>query len=125
MIVGSDGRVQLSITLTADGPVLRLEGTGLKIQTAGTLALDAEQIALHGRRGVAISSGGDASITVAGDLEARARIHNIVAELGNVNVRANDDVKLNGERVMMNCEYPDGTSQPHALPRRVIPDGSR
>jgi hypothetical protein len=32
-----------------------------------------------------------------------ARIQNITAELGNVNLQANDDVKIDGERILMNC----------------------
>jgi hypothetical protein len=90
------------VAITADGPVLRFEG-GLALQTDGPLAIDAEQVTLHGRQGVAISSGGDAWIQVEGDLHSNARIQNITADLGNVNVKANDDVKINGERVKVNC----------------------
>ena len=101
-VVAADGRTRFSLEITADGPVLRFEG-GVMIQAAGPLAIDAERLTLHGREGVSISSDGDAAIRVAGDLSTTARIQNITADLGNVNVKANDDVKLNGERVMVNC----------------------
>ncbi len=103
-IVDQDGHVCLSIHITADGPVLRLEGSGLMIQATGALALDAEAVVIHGREGVAISSGGNAKISVAGELDTEASVQNISALLGNVNVRANDDVRMNGERVLMNCD---------------------
>jgi hypothetical protein len=38
-----------------------------------------------------------------GDLKTEARIQEIRARLGNVNVSANDDVRIDGERVMVNC----------------------
>ena len=61
------------------------------------------RVAIHGRRDVSISSGGDATVEAAGDLETFARAQHHTANLGNVNIRANDDVRLNGERVRMNC----------------------
>lgn len=102
-IVSSDGNVRLSIHITSAGPVLRFEGGALMIQTAGDLAIDARSIAIQGREGLALFSGGDASVNAVGDLHVEARIQNLTALLGNVNIKANDDVKLNGERVMMNC----------------------
>jgi hypothetical protein len=102
-ILGPDGAVRLAIEITAEGPVLRIEGTGVKLEVAGKLALEAETLALVGRRELALCTSGDLRITAQGDLHSTARIQNISAELGNVNVKANDDVKLNGERVMVNC----------------------
>jgi uncharacterized protein (DUF2345 family) len=102
-IVSLDGSVRLTITVTEKGPVLRFDGPDLLIQTTGALALDAERIALHARGALELTAGGDARIAARGDLSAEGRIVDVTAQLGNVNVKANDDVKLNGERVMMNC----------------------
>lgn len=38
-----------------------------------------------------------------GDIATRAREQVIEARLGDVRVKANDDVKLNGERIRLNC----------------------
>jgi len=103
MITGTNGKVSLTITITDSGPVLHLEGAGLMIATDGDLAISAKSLAIHGRDGIALTTGGDAHICAAGDLTTRARIQNITAELGNVNVHANDDVKIDGERILMNC----------------------
>lgn len=97
------GSVALTIEVTADGPILRFDGPALAIQTSGPLVIDSESIALHGRRGVSLSSGGDAAIRITGDLEISARMQKIRADLGDVEVRANDDVRLVGERVLLNC----------------------
>jgi len=97
------GTVTLSVSLTENGAVLRFEGASLVLQAAGNLAIEAEQLRLHGRTGVSLSTGGDLSLQATGDLHSEARIQNVTATLGDVNVRANDDVKLSGERVRVNC----------------------
>jgi hypothetical protein len=103
MITSANGKVSLTITITDSGPVLHLEGAGLMIKTDGDLAINARSLAIHGRDGIALTTGGDAHICAAGDLTTKARIQNITAELGNVNLQANDDVKIDGERILMNC----------------------
>ena len=94
-IVGPGGDLLLTVLLTPSGPVLRFEGARLSLETSGDLALNARHVSIHGREGVRISS--------EGDFESRARIQDITATLGNVNLRANDDVKLDGERILLNC----------------------
>src|SRR2546430_1070543 len=66
-IVDPDGRITLSIRVTADGPVLLFEGTRLNIQADGILCIDADHVAIRGRETLSLSSGGDAEIRVAGD----------------------------------------------------------
>jgi hypothetical protein len=90
------------VHLTPAGPVLRFEGS-LLLEASGGLAVDAQRVAIHGREGLSLTSGGNARIEIAGDLDSQARIQNITAVLGNVNVKANDDVRMNGERIKMNC----------------------
>ncbi len=96
------GLVTLTVEVTANGPVLRFDG-GIKFQASGLLELDAERVAIRGEKGVSIETGGDARIAAAGDLHSEARVQNISARLGNVNVKANDDVRLRGERIRLNC----------------------
>lgn len=101
--VGRDGRVSVVIHVTEQGPVLRFEGARLAIQAAGELSLEADHLSLHARKGLRVSSGGNLALHASGDLESTARIQTITADLGNVSLKANDDVKLNGERVLVNC----------------------
>lgn len=102
-IVTPGGEVALTIELTSDGPILRFDGLNLRIESSGDLAIGARRLALHGREAVSITTGGDAGIRAEGDLTTEARVQNISARLGNVNVKANDDVRLRGERVKLNC----------------------
>jgi hypothetical protein len=101
-LVARDGRISFSLRVTPEGPVLQFEG-GLTIEAGDSLALAGRRVAIRGAESVSIESGGDASVEVAGDLSTTARIQNIRARLGNVNVKANDDVRLRGERIRLNC----------------------
>ena len=42
-------------------------------------------------------------VEAVGDVKSAGRSQEIVADLGDVRVKANDDVRLNGERVRCNC----------------------
>jgi hypothetical protein len=101
-LVAPTGQVTLSIRITPAGPILQCQG-GLKVEATGPLELAGRSVAIRGLEGVTIESGGDAQIDVAGDLSTTARIQHIQARLGNVNVKANDDVRLRGERIRLNC----------------------
>jgi hypothetical protein len=102
-LVNADGAIALSIQITERGPVLRFEGASLVLQAAGELVLDAGRLRLHGREGVALTTDGDAEVRAAGALTTEARLQHINASHGDVTVTANDDVKLAGERIRMNC----------------------
>jgi len=102
-IIASDGMVSLSIHITKEGPVLKIGGGVLTIQAEGNLAIDAERVAIHSRKGMALTTGGNLHIEAAGDLHSKARGQTITADLGNVDIKANDDVKLDGERIRLNC----------------------
>lgn len=101
-LVAPTGEVVFSVRLTPSGPVMRFE-SGLRIEASGALEFAGRSLALSGAEGVSILSGGDASLEVAGDLSTSARAQAITARLGDVSVKANDDVRLNGERVRLNC----------------------
>ena len=94
-LIGPSGGQSLEIIVTEQGPVLRL-GSGLRIELAGALSVDAERVELHGRKGVTMTSGGEVTIEATTHLNARA-------DLGDVRVKANDDLRLDGERILMNC----------------------
>jgi hypothetical protein len=101
-LIGPVGAQALTIELTPQGPRLAL-GSGLTLALSGPLTIDAERVAIHGRTAVAITSGGELQVQAASDLAVGGRITTVTADLGDVKVKANDDVRLNGERIMMNC----------------------
>lgn len=73
------GPVQLTIEITAAGPVLWFQGPALSLNAGGALSISADSLSLHARQDLQLSAGGD------------------------VRMKANDDVALNGERVLLNC----------------------
>ena len=102
-LVAQNGQIRLSIEVSDAGAVLSFEGAALRLQAKGDLVIEAERLALVGRSAVALETAGDLHLRAHGDLTSEARIQTIRAELGNVNVKANDDVRLDGERVLVNC----------------------
>jgi phage gp45-like len=90
-----DGRVAVTVTITGEAVTLHLGGARVEIEVEKSLAIAAQSISLHGREGV--------SITTEGALATTARSQSITSTHGNVEVDANDDVKLNGERILLNC----------------------
>ncbi len=101
-ILEGNKRPAMSVRITSQGLDVTLDGASLTLRAAGTLNLEAEHLRLTGRSGVCLRSEGDAVIEVAGKLQTTARSQALVATLGEVHVSANDDVKLDGERILLN-----------------------
>jgi uncharacterized protein (DUF2345 family) len=101
-LLGEDGAQSLVIEVGPNGPVLRV-GSGLAIAIEGELSLSAKRVDIHGREGVQLRSGGDTVLYSEGDLTSSAREHQLESRLGDVRLDANDDIKLTGERIRLNC----------------------
>jgi hypothetical protein len=76
---GPEGEILLEVVLTPAGPLLRFRAAQVQLECAGDLKLRC------------------------GSFHVEATEIDIEASRGDVNVRANDDVNLNGERVRLNC----------------------
>ena len=87
-IHGPAGEVLLEVALTAAGPVLRFHAAQVQLDCQGSFKVRCESFEVQTEGDIVQQAGGGIS------LEARR---------GNVDVRANDDVNLNGERVRLNC----------------------
>lgn len=100
--IEASGTTVVNIRITADGAELLFED-GLRMRAEGKLVLDGDQVTIRGREDLRLKSGGEVSIHAEGDFYTEGRVQHIRATLGNVNVKANDDVKLRGERILLNC----------------------
>ena len=103
-IITPEGTTPITIRVTSQGVDLKIHGPGIALNASGALSLSAEKLILEGREGVTIASGGDLELAVAGEMKSHARAHMVRATGGSVSVKASDDVKLSGERVMVNCD---------------------
>lgn len=101
-IAAPDGAEALRVTIGPEGAVLTL-GHGLTLAVTGTLNLVGDQVAIHGKEGVSIHSGKDLVLESDRDMAVDAREHHIRSRLGDVRIKANDDVRINGERIRLNC----------------------
>ncbi len=94
----------LVISVSSSGVAVRVTGATVSIEATELLKLEAKKLVLSALQDLVIESAGSAEMKVAGDLAVTAREQRITATLGDVQVLANDDVRLDGERVLMNCE---------------------
>ncbi len=87
-IVGPAGEVLLEIALTPAGPRLRFHAAELELDCRGSFEVRCDRF----------------QVETTGDIVQRAgRDMRLEARRGDVEVCANDDVNLNGERVRLNC----------------------
>lgn len=106
-----EGQVEIEVRLTKEGPVIRASGAALQIGSAGKVSVDCEEFHVRARERIVQASGGelrqeaagDATLKVKGHLGTEARTTTIRSRRGDTRVEANDDVKLKGERVRLNC----------------------
>ena len=105
-----DGPICVRIHLAPEGAQVEVFSHTLRVHTASTLSLDCEEFAVNARRDVTIRTGGDLMQVAEGAvrMHAEGMLHvegfsvNMRARLGDVQVAANDDVMLDGERVRLN-----------------------
>ena len=109
-VVSADGSVRLEVLLTPSGAVLRLAGPEVAIEAEGGLALrcarfevQAEAISLGASGEVSLAAGRGLDLRAGHDAAFSAQAVKVEARRGDLALAANDDVVLNGERVLLNC----------------------
>jgi len=80
--------IDVEIVLTAAGPVVRAAATALEITAASDIVARCDRFRVEARESFSVQ---------AGEVEVTART-------GGVAIRANDDVAVNGEQVLLNCD---------------------
>lgn len=88
------GEVELEVSFTERGPVLRFRAADLELASAGDVRIDCDRFLVRAASGIVQETGGDLQLT--------GRSARIEAERGDVEIEANDDVKLLGERIKLN-----------------------
>ncbi|HWL85334.1 MAG TPA: hypothetical protein VNO21_06005 [Polyangiaceae bacterium] len=90
-IHGKGGKLELTIVLTDAGPRLVIDAAAIELRAQGTLAVDCERFEVRARA------------------EASIRAPDVVVEAtkGNLDLRANDFVRVVGEQIRLNCDRPE------------------
>ncbi len=109
-LTNSFGRALFSITFSEDGTTLNVAAENIHFAAAKNIKISAENVDIESRNDTKISSQGDYKNYTKGDTMMLsegekldiAKIQTIKSDLGNVDIVANDDVTLKGERVKLN-----------------------
>jgi hypothetical protein len=110
-IRGVGGEIELDVTLTEEGPRLRFKAAELALEADGKVQVDCDEFHVRSRGDIVHEAAGNMGESVAGnavtvvrgDLRVSARTAGVRATRGDVRLKANDDVKLEGERIKLNC----------------------
>ncbi len=106
----SDGPIEVEIVIRPEGPVVRVRAAELELATTGPMVLACEDFSLHARGSLELRADGDLSHFVAGDLQSvaagelrlDAKALRARARQGQLRIEASDNVRIDGERVLLN-----------------------
>lgn len=112
-VTAPDGRLCLSIALGAEGPVVEVFAQALRFAAQGLLRLDCDRLEINAARETVLRTGalvqevvGGVRTRAGGAVDAEAHSHRLRSRLGDIQLCANDDVSLDGERVLLNSPRP-------------------
>lgn len=110
-IRSATGEVELQICMTEKGPLLRFRAADVELEATRDVKVHCEEFHVKAEKNIVQESGGDlrqriggqADVKVRGRMTLAARDTRIQAKRGNVQIEANDDVEVLGERIKLNC----------------------
>jgi len=110
-IQAPDGKVELTVRITAEGPVLTFAAASIEIAKTSTLKVDVDELTLRARKHAEIECLGTVSQKVIGDsvthcegrMQVDAAAVAVTSDKGNLSLESKHDVAINGERVLLNC----------------------
>lgn len=110
-IRSATGEVELQICLTENGPLLRFRAADVELEATRDVKVHCEEFHVKAEKHIVQESGGDlrqriggqADVKVRGRMTLAARETRLQAKRGNVQIEANDDVEILGERIKLNC----------------------
>jgi uncharacterized protein (DUF2345 family) len=94
--------VELEITQRGSVVELSVSRGDLRLVVPQTLSIEAKQIDLVSDGDLSLRAGGEIRLESAFETKVQAHSVGIRAKLGDVKIDANDDVRLEGERIRMN-----------------------
>jgi hypothetical protein len=97
------GAFEVEIILTAEGPVIRASAAALEITAATEISARCERFSVDARESFSVRAA-QIEHEATGAARTTAAEVAVTARSGSVAIRANDDVALNGEQVLLNCD---------------------
>lgn len=113
------GHVELLIKFTSEGPLLTFSAAEIAMESRGKMELKCKEFTLQAEQSIQLKSAGDALTEIAGEskthvgkqLVATAEEVSIEATKGDTIVKANDFVRVHGEKILLNTELDPETEQ--------------
>jgi hypothetical protein len=104
---GAGEGLEIEVAWTPQGPLARVRAASIDLQTTADVSLRCNSFAIEASQGI--------SLRAQGNIAASGAAVAVEAREGRVVARANDDVQLLGEQVLLNCdrtpEIPDWVKQ--------------
>jgi len=104
-----NGQVELTVRVTEDGPSLVFDQARVQLENSGDVGIRCQDLEIEARGAMRVNSGdyqqraaGNYHLNVRDDARFEAQQLELAALLGELSLRANDDVALNGLRVLLN-----------------------
>ncbi|MGJ8667118.1 MAG: hypothetical protein ACSHW7_12185 [Patiriisocius sp.] len=109
-VLNANGTPLFSMKFSENGTTVKISAENISFNAEKSIKLSAKDIEIESLNDIKMVSQGDLKTFTKGDTIAltegekidTAKIQTIKAELGNVDIVANDDVTLKGERVKLN-----------------------
>jgi hypothetical protein len=109
--------LDIEIRFTTQGPTVSVRATTLMLEAAEHVVAHCETFAVHARERIELESGGSIVQHAKAEAVLDARRVEINASPGAISLRANDEVQLLGEMILLNSERP--TPLPAWLEHRI------
>ena len=98
-----DGRVCVRIHLREGGPDVEIEAANLSVAAKGALQLTAKDVSIAASGDFNLHAGGAMTLAAEGAVVLRGHDHHLEATHGDIHLDANDDVRVDGERIRLNA----------------------
>jgi len=102
-IQSPDDEVELEVLITASGPVLRFKSVDIELQATKSVKVECEDYSVKASGSIHHETAGDMHLIAKENLEIEGKISSLRATRGDVKIKANDDVRVKGERIRLNC----------------------
>lgn len=112
-----NGQLLLSLELSPEGVRMSVSGTSLSLHALDEVDIQCSRFRVQARERVELASAGEVSVEAAGAIRSTGLTQELRATLGDVQVVANDDVRVDGERIRLNSPEPLQRARPAAFAR--------
>lgn len=110
-LIGKSGNIEVTIEMTEKGSLIKFSGAQIQLRAKEKIEINSPNVEINAEKRIDIQTNGDFHQRIQGDFHQRiqgdafraARVQNIHADLGDVKIKANDDLRLDGERIKLNC----------------------